>query len=333
MLVPGRRPAGTIDAMTASAPAIARLAAVVDAVDRVLDAPARARVATVGLLLTFAIVTAERLLGAYTLGTFAIDLRIYRAAADAALHGIDPWSVGVLGLTFAGPPPTLLPYLPAAFLPEAVAVALYGAVTLGAALLALRTLGLPVWWLAFPPISDSLIVLNPDVIVIALLVALPRLAWLSVVLKIYAVVPLALTGRWRSLLVGLLVCLASMPIWPAFLAARDSIEGSLAAQSFGGMSAWGTWLLVPTAIALAVLWKRGAEWLAVPALWPYTQLHYSALALPVAARSAVVAFLLSFPVLYLVPVATIYYAVSVVAKERLAAYRSAATITEPSASA
>jgi len=314
------------------APAIARLAAGIDAIDRVLDADARARVARWGLLLTFILVTAERLLGAARLNTFAIDLRVYRAAADAALHGQDPWAAGAAGFAFAAPPPTLIPYLPSALLPEPVAIALYGAVTFAVAVLAVRALGLPLWWLLFPPISDSIIVLNPDVVVIGLLVALPRLAAGSVLLKIYAAVPLTLTQRWRPLIIGLLLCLLSVPWWPAFLAAGPSIESSLAAQSFGGISAWGTWLMIPTVLALAILWKRGAEWLAVPAVWPYTQLHYAAIALPVAAKDSVVAFLLCFPVVYLVPIATIYYAVKVLVGGRLATYRSGATTTEPSAS-
>jgi hypothetical protein len=309
---------------------LARLSAGGDAVDRHLDADARGRVARWGLLLTFILVTAERLIGAYRLDTFGIDLRIYRAAADAALHGGDPWSAGVAGLTFAGPPPTLLAYLPSAVLPEPIALALHGAITLAAALLVLRALHLPLWWLLFPPISDSLIVLNPDVVVIALLVALPRLSALSVPLKIYAAVPLVLTLRWRTLAIGLVLCLLSVPWWSAFLAARGSIEASLAAQSFGGTSAWGSWLMIPTVVALVALWKRGAEWLTVPAIWPYTQLHYGALALPVAARDAIVAFLLSFPVVYLVPVATIYYAVRVVVGDQLAAYRAGAVRTDPS---
>lgn len=305
---------------------MARVAAGVDAVDRIVDARGRALVATWGLLLTFVVVTAERLLGAYDLGTFAIDVRIYRAAAEVALRGGDPWTAAVDGLSFAGPPPTLLPYLPAALVPEAVAIAVYGAVTLGAALLALRALRLPIWWLLFPPVSDSLIVLNADVVVIALLVAAPRLASLAVVLKVYAAVPLGLTGRWRALGVGLAMCLLSIPWWPAFLAAAPTVESSLAAQSFGGMSAWGTWLMVPTVLALVALWRRGAEWLAVPALWPYTQLHYAALALPVAARNPAVAFLLSFPVAFLPPLATIFYAVWVVIGARLAAYRDGSSV-------
>jgi hypothetical protein len=316
-----------------SIPIIARIGAAVDAVDRVIDARGRALVATWGLLLTFGLVTAERLLGAYQLGTFAIDMRVYRAAAEAALRGGDPWSVSVDGIPFAAPPPTLLAYLPAALLPESVATVLYGAALVGAAVIAIRAVRVPLWWLLFPPISDSLIVMNPDVVVIALLVALPRFASLSVVFKIYAVVPLALTGRWRALGGGLLLCLLSVPWWPAFLAASPAIEASFVRYTFGGTSAWGTWLMVPTVLALVVLWRRGAEWLAVPAVWPYTQLHYAALALPVAARNPVVAFLLSFPVAFMPPLATIFYAAWVVIAGRLAAYRSGATTIQPSSSA
>ena len=311
---------------------IARLAAGVDAIDRVLDADARARVARWGLLLTFILVTAERTLGALRLGTFAVDLRVYRAAAEAALHGGDPWSVSVGGIPFAAPPPTVLAYLPAALLPESVAIVVYGAAMLGAAVIAVRAVRVPLWWLLFPPISDSLIVLNPDVVVIALLVALPRFASLSMVFKIYAAVPLALAGRWKALGGGLLLCLLSVPWWSDFLAAGPAIEASFVRYTFGGTSAWGTWLMVPTVLALVALWRRGAEWLAVPALWPYTQLHYSVLALPVAARNFGVAFLLCFPVAYLPPLATIFYAVWVVVADRLATYRSGATTTDPSES-
>ncbi|MEA2610711.1 MAG: hypothetical protein QOG32_437, partial [Chloroflexota bacterium] len=310
--------------LPASARLTGRLVGANDAVDRVLDARARGILATWGLIVTFVLVTAERLLGAASLGTFAIDLRIYRAAAEAALHGGNPWLAGVAGLTFAGPPPTLLPYLPAALLPESLAIALYGAINVGAALIALRSLRLPIWWLLFPPISDSLIVLNPDVVVIALLIGVPRLASVAVPIKIYAVIPLALTARWRALAVGLLICALSLPWWSAFFEVLPSIEASLAAQSFGGASAWGSWLMVPTVLALVFLRKRGAEWLTVPAIWPYTQLHYAALALPIAAADAVVAFLLSFPVLYLVPVATISYALRLLVRDRLATYRSGA---------
>ena len=257
------------------------------------------------------------LLGAWRLGTFAIDLRIYRAAAEAALGGANPWTAAVDGLGFAAPPPTLLPYFPAALLPELLAIAIYGALTLGAALIAIRTLRLPWWWLLFPPIVDSLIVLNPDVIVIALLLAGGRwTAGVSLPFKVYAALPLLIARRWVPLAVGVGLCLLSIPWWIPFIEARDGVAASLQAQSFGGLSAWGTWLLVPTALALVALRDRDAQWLAVPGLWPYTQLHYAALALPVAARSPIVAFGLSFPVALLTPLVIILYAIGVVLRRR-----------------
>jgi len=303
------------------------LASAQDAVERRTTARGRALMTTAALLTTFSLVTAERIVGSATRGTFGIDARIYRSAAEAALAGRDPWAVGVDGLTFAGPPPTLVAYIPAALLPEGIALLLYAAISIAAAVAVLRTLHLPIWWLLFPPISDSLLVLNPDIVVIALLVATPRFAALSVPLKPYAAVPLLLTERWKPLAIGLGLCLLSVPWWSAFLANREAIASALASQSFGGMSAWATWLMVPTGLALVVLFRRGAEWLAVPALWPYTQLHYSALALPIAAKNVVVAFLLCFSVAFLPPIATIVYAVWVVVARRLAIYRANALAT------
>ena len=168
-----------------------RGAALLTAIDRAIPPRTRRIVSTYGLLLVFVLVTAERLLGATRLGTFAIDLRIYRAAAEAALRGGNPWTAAVDGLGFAAPPPTCCRTFPAALLPELLAVAIYGALTFGAALVAIRVLRLPLWWLLFPPIVDSLIVLNPDVIVIALLLAGGRWAGTSLPFKVYAAMPLA----------------------------------------------------------------------------------------------------------------------------------------------
>jgi hypothetical protein len=308
------------------------LAGLLDAMERSLSPWVRHTATECGLLLVFALSTAERLMGAAARGTFGVDLRIYRAAAEAAIAGRDPWSASVGGLTFAGPPPALLPYLPAALLPEGVAIVLYGALTLLGAVAALRAARVPVWWLLFPPISDSLIVLSSDVVVIALLLAVPRLAAVSVVLKVYAAIPLAIGARWRPLAIGLGLCLLSAPWWSAFLAARESVSVSLQTQSFGGLSAWGSWLIVPAVLALIALWRRGAEWLAIPAVWPYTQLHYNVLALPIAAKSPIVAFLMSFAVWPLPAVAAIVYALQLFLLRLAAPYRVGAVKTAPSSS-
>ena len=119
---------------------------------------------------------------------------------------------------------------------------------------------------------------------------------------------------------------------PRFVADRDLIGAALDEQSSGGLSAWGSWLMVPTIIALVALWRRGAEWLTVPALWPYTQLHYNVLGLPIAAASPVVAFLLSLAVWPLPAVAAMVYALQVVLTGYAAPYRAGAVKTAPSES-
>jgi hypothetical protein len=296
-------------------------AALLDRWDSLLPAPLRTRTTTWLLATVFVIVTLGRTIRAVQLGTLAIDLRIYRAAADAAIHGADPWQARVDGLTFAGAPPALLPYIPAALIPENAAVALYLAVSVVAALFVVRALRLPLWWLLFPPLAETILVLNSDVLVIALLVAGGRFAFSSVVVKVYAVIPLLLQRRWRSAVLGSVVCLIALPLVPQFLADRESITASLEAQSFGGLSAWGSWLLVPTVVALIALLGRGAEWLTIPAVWPYTQLHYNVLALPIAAASPTVAFLLSFAVWPLPAIAAIFYAIELVVRETAEPYR------------
>lgn len=213
-------------------------------------------------------------------GFHFIDIEIYRTAATAALAGQDPWATPAGALAFAGPPPTLLLFVPLTFVPLEVAIAIATAVFLAAAVWAVRSLRLPLWWILFPPVLECLIVGNPDVLVLALLLLRGPLAGLAIVAKVYGIIPLVYQRRWRAVALGLAVSAISLPLWPAFLASLPGVEGSLAAQS-EGFSAWGTWWMVPTIIALWVLRRRGAEWLVVPGLWPHTQIHYAAMSLPV----------------------------------------------------
>jgi hypothetical protein len=299
-----------------------------------LDSPRVAwigqRVATYGLLVTFVILTGQEVLGAYTRGFFGLDLRIYRAAAMAVLQGGDPWSAGAEGFRFAATPPTLLAYIPAAVLNESVGIAIYGLATVFAAVFVVRRLELPIWWLLFPPLAESVIVLNPDVLVIALLLSSRRVAWLAVVLKIYAVIPLALQRRWVAVVVGCAASIVALPLWLAFLEQRGPITDALASQSLGGISAWGSWLVIPTTIALLILRGRGAAWLVVPALWPFTQLHYATIAMPAARRSPTLAFLLSFAIPMFPAYAVIVEATRVVLARLLDRYRSGDGTITPS---
>jgi hypothetical protein len=244
------------------------------------------------LVTTFLLVSGSRTLGAIQFGLVGVDARVYREAAVTLIGGGDPWAPTGGLVTFGGTPPSLVAFLPAALLPEMVAVPLYLGLFAIVGVLLLRRLSLPLWWLAFPPLWESILVVNQDVLVVWLLVLTGLVAGLAVVCKTYAAVPLALQGRWRPLAVGVVLSLLLLPWWLEFWNRRQEISATLLSQAEGGLSAWGTWwLFVPTVIALL---GHGASWLTVPALWPATQLHYSLLALPVARRSPILAFLLCF---------------------------------------
>ena len=266
----------------------------------------------------FGILSVNRLLVCIENGWVAIDLRIYRHAAEVALAGGNPWAAEVAGFRFAAPPPTLVPYLVLAWLPEPVAYVLSGVTLIAAALLAVRRLRLPIWWLLFPPIADSLIVQNPDVAVLALLLLPGPIAGLGPVVKVYGAVPLLLQRRWPALLVAALGVIPSIAMAPLFISQAGEVASVLEAQAVG-LSAWGTWLLLPTILALVVVRGRGSSWLAVPALWPDTQLHYSCLALPVVATRPLLAAALSLGVPGLIPASVIAWAVAIAVRRRLQA--------------
>lgn len=246
------------------------------------------------LITTFVIVDAERLLKTLHLGTLAVDYEVYRTAVGIWLAGGDPWSVATLGYFYAGPPPSLIPYAPGLLLPSPLGEWAYAVAMLLAAWATVRALRLPLWWVLFPPLFDGLLYLNGDVLVIWLLVSGRRFAALSVVVKVYAIVPLVIHRRWGAVSAATALMIVMLPAWAPYLQGLPAIEEHLRAQAGGGLSAWGTLLFVPTVAALGLLGPRMAGWLAVPAIWPDTQLHYSAIALPAAGRSAVAAFLLAF---------------------------------------
>jgi hypothetical protein len=249
------------------------------------------------LLTAFFLSSGQRLLGSAEAGTFFVDLRIYRQAVIIATCGGDPWASTVGGFAFAGPPPSLVAYIPAALLPEGVAICLYLAVWLVIGVWVVRRLRCQLWWLLFPPLFESILVINTDLPIIALLLLRGPAAGVAAAMKVYALVPLLLSRRWVATVFGsALVLLLGLPLWADFLNSLPEINERLAEQASGGLSAWGSWVAIPTVAALWVLRRHLAAWLAVPALWPSTQLHYNVLALPVAVRNPMVAFLLSFAV-------------------------------------
>jgi hypothetical protein len=223
--------------------------------------------------------------------SFAFDVRLYRLAAEAWLAGQDPWAP-TLGfdawhpaISYAGPPPTLLPFILLAWIPVDVLVLGFVLISGAVAMWTLRRLGLPLWWMLFPPLVEGIWVGNLNIFVIALLVAGGSLAGgLAAIAKVYAAVPLLLLGRWKPLVIAGVTMLVTFPFlpWAAFLAQYPRISASLADQAWGGVTNMYTTPLVlaGAGIGLILIGRKQAAWLAVPVLWPATQFHYSVLALP-----------------------------------------------------
>jgi hypothetical protein len=234
-----------------------------------------------------------------------IDARLYAAAARAMLEGRDPWAVSDSGVYFAAPPPTLLAFVPFAFLAPGVTTIIWigGSAILG--LLAVRALRLPLWWLFFPPIVDGVIAGNPDVAVLALLVvANGRWSAIAPFLKIYAIVPLLGERRWATLAVSLGALALTAPLlpWATWFRQFGAIADHLT-QTSATTSVWGQpVLMVVAAVALLALGIRRAGWLAVPVLWPSTQFHYAAIAVPGLSPFLAIAWCYPSPVVWVAAV-------------------------------
>ena len=96
-------------------------------------------------------------------------------------------------------------------------------------------------------------------------------------------------------------------LWLDYFRQFGEISSRLEYESLQGLSAfYFPVLLAVTVFALLILAlrdRRAAGWLAVPAVWPSSQFHYSTMALPV--MSPLMAVLLAIPHLRLPPVVII----------------------------
>ncbi len=243
---------------------------------------------------------------------FGIDARIYYRGVAAWLGGANPWDAAVMvggsAYHYAGSPVTTILLAPSALFSEDVFTAIWLGLTLLAAIWTLRRVHLPIWWLLFPPISEALFSGNPQLIVLALILC--DRSWLAAIgtgLKVYAFIPLAGEGRWRTILVAVALNAATVAVapnlWVRYVELFGQISTRLQYESLEGLSAfYFPALLAVSVVVLAVLAvrdRRAAGWLAVPALWPASQLHYSTMALPV--MSPLLAFFLAIPMLRLPP--------------------------------
>ncbi len=241
-----------------------------------------------------------------------IDARIYYRGVVAWLQGGNPWdaavTVGGTPYHYAGSPVTTVILAPAALVSEDAFTLIWLVLSWAAAIWTLRRLNLPLWWLLFPPISEALFSGNPQLVVLALVLA--RRSWLAAIgtaLKVYAFIPLAGEGRWRTIVVAVALNAATILVapglWQEYIQQFGAISSRLAYESIEGFSAfYYPALLAVLGLAIVLLAlrdRRAAGWLAVPALWPASQLHYSTMALPV--MTPLLAFFLAIPILRLPP--------------------------------
>jgi hypothetical protein len=247
------------------------------------------------------------------LDTVGVDGELYRRAAATWLGGGNPWTAytatntwpvggGYVHELFTGPPPTVLAFVPFVWIPEAIFVVGWLAVTMLAAAYTIRRLRLPLYWLLFPPMVTGIVAGNPHVVCLAMLLCGSNwLRALAAPMKAYAAIPMVVERQWRALGIlaglGILSLLLFTPLWIQYRSVYAGISEWLAGPGTeGGFSATrDPRLLVLTATALVGLFlvdRRAAGWLSVPALWPGTQYFYATFALPL--RSPWLAALLAF---------------------------------------
>ncbi len=220
---------------------------------------------------------------------FGVDARVYIDASRVWLAGGDPWRTTYeLGVPFGAPPPALLVTAPFTLFPTQLGGLLIVLASALLAIAALRSLGLPLWWLLWAPLLDGLLVGSLDIAAMACLVlASGRI--LAPLMRIYAVVPMVGERQWRDLAIGLAIVAATIPLlpWAMFLNDLGWVGTFYRSRDFGEMMSMFSVpvLWVAMALGLLTLGLRRASWLAVPLLAPFTHAHYAAMALPFVATS------------------------------------------------
>lgn len=190
------------------------------------------------------------------------DFNIYRNAAIAILEGRDPWSASIVwsGMTFhfAAPPLAAQLFIPFALMSAPIALVTCYALALSLAVAGLRRLGLPLWWLLFPPMTEGLFAMNPQILLFGLLLigggsvaqrgthSLGRLLTalsrsLAFAAKIYALAPIIARREWQavaSCLALLTVSVAAAPgLWATYISEFGAISRRIMVESQGGVSA------------------------------------------------------------------------------------------------
>ena len=250
------------------------------------------------------------------LDVLAIDARHYQRAASVWLAGGDPWLVKESGVGYGAGPHTLLFYAPTSVLPLWLSQVVWMALGLAATVWLVRHLKVPIWWVLFPPLAHAIWNGNPQSVVLALLVAGGTApAVVAVALKFYAAVPLVF--RPKQLVIAGIAMLVTLPLlpWELYFQNLGTVAGYF--QGAWNGSAWRFPILIPPVLlGLWVLRKQGAEWLAVPALWPSTQFYYVGMAFPFVAGRPLLAAAVALPMPLMVPLVVLVMAVLEVRRDR-----------------
>jgi hypothetical protein len=231
---------------------------------------------------------------------FGWDAVIYARAARALVEGADPWSAGIPGTFYAGPPPSLIPFIPFAYLPQAFVQVTWVSLAAVSAIYVIRRLNLAWWWLMFPPLLLAVAAGSSALPLVALMVRGGAVANAGAVVgRIYSAVPLVVLGKIRPLVIATITLIVTAPFlaWGTYLAEFPRITELTRAQaSNGGFSATAVPILIPVAvIGLWLIGRKRAAWLAVPALWPNAQEYYAVIALPIAASVPIATFAMATP--------------------------------------
>jgi hypothetical protein len=226
---------------------------------------------------------------------FGIDARIYVEATRTWLAGGDPWAIQDTGIRFGAPPTSLLAFAPLVWLPNAAVERFVPILGAAALVYAIARTKAGWWWLLSVPALEGVWVGSLDPVAIGLVAALPLTGRASlpasvigaagVIARIFAVVPLFVLGHRRALAIALGIVLLSTPFlpWATFFGRLPELARLFADETDGGKGVSRVpWLILPTVVALIAIGRRDGAWLAVPALWPSSQLHYGILALPAA---------------------------------------------------
>jgi hypothetical protein len=147
----------------------------------------------------------------------------------------------------------------------------------------LRRLGLPGYWLGFPPIFEVIVLGHPEVVLVALLLFGGVLGGLATLVKPYLGLALVADRRWRAIAASATAFLVTLPFlpWSRFLAELPMISANLAHQAHGDSVFGDPVLMLVAAVALLSMGLRNALWLTTPLLLPSVQPNYRVMTLPV----------------------------------------------------